>query len=144
MTVAGILKHKGDHIISVRPTDSIGRVATVLTERRIGAVLVRDAADQLLGIVSERDIVHALAAHGTRTLDMTAGQLMTRVLHTVSPHTTVAEAMSLMTEQRIRHVPVLEDGHLVGLVSIGDIVKARVMQQECEVDSLKAYVAGAA
>ena len=144
MTVAGILKHKGDHIIAVRPTDSIARVATVLTERRIGAVLVRDAADQLLGIVSERDIVHALAAHGMSTLDMTAGQLMTRVLHTVSPHTTVPEAMSLMTEQRIRHLPVLEDGHLVGLVSIGDIVKARVMQQECEVDSLKAYVAGAA
>jgi len=75
---------------------------------------------------------------------MTAGQLMTRVLHTVTRQTTVAEAMSLMTEQRIRHLPVLEDGCLVGLVSIGDVVKARVTQQECEVDSLKAYVAGVA
>ena len=144
MTVAGILKHKGDDIVAVRPTDTIARVAEVLTDRRIGAVLVRDSAEQLLGIVSERDIVHALAAHGARTLGMTAGQLMTRVLHTVTRDTTVPEAMSLMTEQRIRHLPVLEGGYLIGLVSIGDVVKARVTQQECEVDSLKAYVAGAA
>jgi CBS domain-containing protein len=143
MTVAGILKHKGHAIVAVRPTDSIARVAETLTERRIGAVLVQDAAQQLLGIVSERDIVHAIAAHGARTLEMTAGQLMTRVLYTVTPHTTVPEAMSLMTEQRIRHLPVIADDELVGLVSIGDVVKARVMQQECEVDSLKAYVAGA-
>jgi CBS domain-containing protein len=144
MTVAGILRHKGDDIVAVRPTDTVARVAKVLTDRRIGAVLVQDAAEQLLGIVSERDIVHTLAAHGTRTLEMTAGQLMTRVLYTVTRQTTVPEAMSLMTEQRIRHLPVLEDGQLVGLVSIGDIVKARVTQQECEVDSLKAYVAGVA
>jgi CBS domain-containing protein len=144
MTVAAILKHKGNDIVSVRPTDSIARVAGVLSSRRIGAVLVRDAAQQLLGIVSERDLVRALAVHGARTLEMTAAQLMTRVLHTVTRGTTVSEAMCLMTEQRIRHLPVLERGDLVGLVSIGDVVKARLTQQECEVDSLKAYVAGAA
>jgi len=144
MTVAAILKHKGHDVVAVRPTDDIGRVAGVLSERRIGAVLVEDAARQILGILSERDIVHALAAHGPRTLEMTAAQLMTRVLHTATPRTTLSEAMGMMTERRIRHLPVLEDGRLAGMVSIGDIVKARLMQQECEVDSLKAYVAGAA
>lgn len=144
MTVAAILRQKGDEVISVHPADTIDCVATVLSERRIGAVLVRDAAGQVLGIVSERDIARAIALHGARTLEMTAAQLMTRVLYTVTPETTVSEAMSLMTEHRIRHLPVLDNGRLTGLVSIGDVVKARLMQQECEVDSLKAYVAGAA
>lgn len=144
MTVAAILKHKGHDVLAVRPTDTIERVAEVLSDNRIGAVLVRDAAGQVLGIVSERDIARALPNHGARTLEMTAAQLMTQVLYTVTPHTTVPEAMALMTEQRIRHLPVLDKGRLVGLVSIGDVVKERLMQQECEVDSLKAYVAGAA
>ncbi len=144
MTVAAILKHKGAEVVSVRPTDSVAEVARVLAQHRIGAALVMDTIQQILGIVSERDIVRVLAAHRSRTLDMTAGQLMTRVLHTVTPRATVSEAMSLMTEHRIRHLPVLEAGGLVGLVSIGDVVKARLSQQECEVDSLKAYVAGAA
>lgn len=144
MTVAAILKHKGDIVFAVRPADTIDRVAKVLSEHRIGAVLVRDAAGHLLGIVSERDIVRALAVHGARTLEMTTAQLMTQVLYTVARQTTVSEAMGLMTEHRIRHLPVLDDGRLIGLVSIGDVVKARLTQQECEVDSLKAYVAGAA
>jgi len=144
MTVAAILKHKGSEVVAVRPTDSIADVARVLAARRIGAVLVRDAIGQVLGILSERDIVRALVTHGARTPEMTAGQLMTRVVHTVGPGTTVVEAMGVMTEHRIRHLPVLEAGSVVGLVSIGDVVKARLTQQECEVDSLKAYVAGAA
>lgn len=144
MTVAAILKQKGDAIVSVRPTDTVARVAEVLAEYRIGAVLVRDAGQQLLGIVSERDVVRGLAGHGAVTLNMTAGQLMTSVLYTVTPDTTVPEAMGLMTNRRVRHLPVLADGRLVGLVSIGDVVKARLTQQECEVDSLKAYVAGVA
>lgn len=144
MTVAAILKQKGDAIVSVRPTDTVARVAEVLAEYRIGAVLVRDAAEQVLGIVSERDVVRGLAGHGAVTLGMTAAQLMTSVLYTVTPDTTVPEAMGLMTNRRVRHLPVLADGRLVGLVSIGDVVKARLTQQECEVDSLKAYVAGVA
>jgi CBS domain-containing protein len=107
-------------------------------------VLVLDGGDQLLGIVSERDVVHSLAANGSRTLDMSAGQLMTRALHTVTPRTTVLEAMTTMTASRIRHLPVVERDRLVGMVSIGDVVKARIMQQDQEVDSLRAYVAGAA
>ncbi len=143
MTVAAILRHKGFDVLSVDPTVAIDAVAALLSERRIGAVLILDAADQLLGIVSERDIVNSLAANGARTLEMTAGQLMTRALHTVTPQTTEVEAMTIMTASRIRHLPVIEHGALIGMISIGDVVKARIMQQDHEVDSLRAYVAGA-
>ncbi len=144
MTVAAMLRHKGNEVASVRPTDKVVDVTELLSRRRIGAVVVLDAAEQLLGIVSERDIMHAIAANGARALEMTAGQLMTRALRTVSPETTVLEAMSLMTEGRFRHLPVLRHGEMVGIVSIGDVVKARMLQQDHEVDSLRAYVAGSA
>ena len=143
-TVAAILKHKGYQVTTVSPTLSIERVTSVLAEHRIGAVLVVDSAGQLLGIVSERDIVRCLAANGARTLEMTAGQLMTRALQVAHPDTTVAEAMARMTVGRFRHLPVMEREVLAGLISIGDVVKARIMEQEGEVDSLKAYVAGSA
>ncbi|MBO0711911.1 MAG: CBS domain-containing protein [Acetobacteraceae bacterium] len=142
MTVATILKHKGTHVVSVDPTVSIAEVTRVLSENRIGAVLVLDAAAQLLGIVSERDVVRSLASNGSHTLEMTAGQLMTRALKTVTPETTEVAAMTMMTAARVRHLPVVENGVLSGLISIGDVVKARIMQQDQEVDSLKAYVAG--
>lgn len=144
MTVAAILKHKGYQVSAVSPTATVSEIVEVLGTRRIGAVLVMDRAEQLLGIVSERDIVRSLAANGARTLEMTAGQLMTRTLQVAHPGTTVAEAMQMMTAGRFRHLPVLERGVLVGLISIGDVVKARIMQQESEVDSLKAYVTGSA
>ena len=144
MTVAAILKHKGYQVTTVGPTASIAEVAEVLATHRIGAALVMDRADQLLGIISERDIVRSLAANGGHTLEMTAGQLMTRALQIASPDTTVEEAMHMMTEGRFRHLPVIDHGRVAGLISIGDVVKARIMEQEGEVDSLKAYVAGSA
>ena len=143
-TVAAILKHKGYQVTTIEPTATIARVVAVLAEHRIGAALVIDRAEQLLGIVSERDIVRCLAANGAQTLEMTAGQLMTRALQFAHPDTTVAEAMAMMTIGRFRHMPVMERETLVGLISIGDVVKARIMEQEDEVDSLKAYVAGSA
>ncbi len=143
-TVAAILKHKGYQVTRVDPTATIAQVVEVLAEHRIGAALVVDRAEQLLGIVSERDIARSLAANGARTLEMTAGQLMTRALQVATPATTVAEAMSTMTIGRFRHMPVIERDALIGLISIGDVVKARIMEQEDEVDSLKAYVAGSA
>jgi CBS domain-containing protein len=142
MSVAAILRHKGHEIAAVAPGERLPGIVKTLADRKIGAVLVRDSADQLLGIVSERDVVSALARDGLTALDMTAAQLMTRSLQTVEPSTTLAEAMARMTEWRVRHLPVLQDGELVGLVSIGDVVKARLSEQEQEVDSLKAYVAG--
>ena len=144
MTIAAILRHKGNDVARVAPTATIAEVVKRLAQKRIGAILVMDTADQLLGIVSERDIVGSLAEHGQATLDMTAAQLMTRGLHTATAQTTVVQAMEQMTTRRVRHFPVLDGARLLGIVSIGDIVKARLDQQEQEVDSLKAYVAGAA
>ena len=144
MTIAAILKHKGDKVITVDPRDTVAIVAETLAANRIGAVLVIDRANQLMGIVSERDIVNSLHANGARTLEMTAGQLMTRAIHLAHPAMTVEEAMLKMTVSRIRHLPVMEHGIVIGLVSIGDVVKARIMTQETEVDSMRAYIAGAA
>ncbi len=144
MTIAAILKHKGFDVASVRPDMPVSGVARLLAGRRIGAVVVQDGSEHLLGILSERDIVSAIAAHGADALDMTAGQLMTRAVQTATPRTTVEQAMGIMTAGRFRHLPVVEHGALIGIVSIGDIVKARMSQQDHEVDSLKAYVAGVA
>ncbi|HVY14949.1 MAG TPA: CBS domain-containing protein [Rhodopila sp.] len=143
-TVAAILKHKGYNVLTVSPDARISDVSAILSDNRIGAVLVLDEAEQMLGIVSERDIVRCLAANGTRTIDMTAGQLMTRAVQIAHPDTTVVEAMRMMTAGRFRHLPVVDHDTLVGLISIGDVVKARIMQQEATVESLTAYVAGSA
>ena len=143
-TVAAILKHKGYQVSTVDPTTQIAEIAQLLSENRIGAVLVIDKAEQMLGIVSERDIVRSLAANGGRTLEMTAGQLMTRAVHSAHPDTTVEQAMQMMTAGRFRHLPVLDHDALIGLISIGDVVKARIMHQDSVVESLTAYVAGSA
>jgi CBS domain-containing protein len=139
-----ILKHKGYHVATVDTTALISEVVQTLSDRRIGAVLVMDQSEQMMGIVSERDVVRSLAANGNRTLEMTAGQLMTRAVQVAHPDTTVAEAMRIMTAGRFRHLPVVEHDTLVGLISIGDVVKARIMEQETTVESLSAYVAGSA
>jgi CBS domain-containing protein len=144
MTIAAILRHKGSEVASIAPTATVAEVAAVLAERRIGALPVIDHAEQLLGIISERDIIRALAANGASALQMLAGQLMTRTLRVATRDMTVEQAMTVMTAGRFRHLPVVEGGTLIGIVSIGDVVKARILQTEHEVDSLKAYVAGAA
>ena len=141
-TVAAILKHKGYQVSTVDPTALVSEISQVLSERRIGAVLVMDNAEQMLGIVSERDIVRSLAANGARTLEMTAGQLMTRTVQVAHPDTTVDQAMQIMTKGRFRHLPVMDHDTLIGLISIGDVVKARIMHQDTVVESLTAYVAG--
>lgn len=141
MTVAAILRQKGASVAHVRANATVAEVIHVLAERRIGAVLVMDE-DRLEGIVSERDIVRCLAAQGASALDHSAERLMTRDVQTARRDTAVAEAMEMMTTGRFRHVPVVESGRVVGVVSIGDVVKARLDQQAHEVDSLKAYVAG--
>lgn len=143
MVIAGILKAKGGVTLSVSPNAPVADVVQTLASNRIGAVLVVAASGALMGILSERDIVRSLAENGAGTLDRTASDLMTSNVTTAAPQTTVAEAMELMTTGRFRHVPVLDDGRLVGLVSIGDVVKAKIADAEQEVDSLRSYVAGA-
>ena len=141
--IGSILKGKGRDIVSVAPDDQIVSVARTLTERRIGAALVRDAAGRMLGIISERDIVRGMAQQGQGTTQLPAKQLMTSELVTVTPQMSVTEAMGLMTRRRIRHLPVLEGDQLVGMVSIGDLVKARIDEAEHEAAELKAYVVSA-
>jgi CBS domain-containing protein len=143
MKLSVILKNKPAPIISVTPDTSITGVVKLLAEKRIGAVLVIDKSDRLVGILSERDIVRTLAKHAAETFDMTAADLMTHSPTVTSPHHSVAEAMEIMSDGRFRHLPVMDNGKLIGLVSIGDVVKARIDQQEHEVDSLRAYVVGA-
>lgn len=141
--ISSILKGKGSEVVSVGPEDLVMAVARTLTERGIGAALVRDAAGQVLGIISERDIVRGMAAQGQGTTQLPAKRLMTHDLVTVTPQTTVAQAMALMTHHRVRHLPVMDGGKLVGLVSIGDLVKARIEEAEHEAAELRAYVVSA-
>jgi CBS domain-containing protein len=144
MTIERILRDKGSHVVSVGPDDDAMTIVRTLAEHRIGAVLVRDGAGAVLGIVSERDLVRAMATHGGGAAELLASQLMTRVLHTVTPHTTVVEALAMVTGRRVRHLPVLAaDGSLAGMVSIGDLVKARIAEAEQEASDLRVYVATA-
>lgn len=144
MTVAAILKNKGHEVVSVRLETPIAELVQLLAKRRIGAVPVVDGDGQLQGILSERDVVRALAAFGGAVLERQAAQLMTANPSTGTPRTTVAEAMAIMTNGRFRHLPVMENGAMIGMISIGDVVKARIQQQATEVDSLRAYVVSAA
>ncbi|HEX7391053.1 MAG TPA: CBS domain-containing protein [Acidiphilium sp.] len=142
-TMAALLKRKTSALISISPDARIREVVTVLAEKRIGAVVIQSEANDLLGILSERDVVRSLAANGIATLDMAARQLMTSAPTTATLATTVFEAETLMTEGRFRHLPIVEGGKLVGVVSIGDVVKSLIDEQEQQVNSLRDYVTGA-
>jgi CBS domain-containing protein len=142
MTLAAILKQKEGSIISVTPTTHISEVVAVLAEKRIGAVVILDETGRLLGILSERDIVRSLASNGARTLEMTAAQLMTRSPTTATSEITVYDAEHMMTNGRFRHLPIVDDEKLIGMVSIGDVVKAVLDAQTHEMDNMRSYVTG--
>ncbi len=141
MTIQSIIRHK-NNVISVPPGTTVAETVQVLAEHKIGAVLVMDGPE-LLGILSERDIVRAMSRQpsGVRALAVSAIMTVTRA--TISPNATIIEAMQIMTDRRVRHLPVIDAGRVVGVVSIGDVVKARLGQQASEVESMKAYVTGA-
>lgn len=139
MGVATILRNKGHAVASVGPDALVEEIVAELTARRIGAVLVMDG-DLVVGVVSERDIVRGLAGHQGGVLILRAKDIMTSPVITISPADSVAGAMELMTGRRIRHLPVVESGRLVGLVSIGDLVKARIEEAEREALALKDYI----
>ncbi len=141
MSVAAILRHKNAGTVTTTPDTLLVDVATLLSQHGIGAAPVMEG-ENLVGIISERDLVHCLARHGADALDLRAAQAMTRSVQTVRPETTLGEAMAAMTAGRFRHMPVLVDVRMIGLVSIGDVVKARLDEQANEVDSLRAYVVG--
>ena len=144
MNVDAILKVKGDAVVTIKPTATIAEAVEILCRQRIGALVVSANGTEPQGILSERDIVHGLSIHGAGLRERRVDELMTKTVVTCSPQDRVADLMALMTERRIRHLPVLRNGKLAGLVSIGDVVKNRLDEIELETTSLKAYVAGGA
>jgi CBS domain-containing protein len=139
MTVKAILSLKGSEVTTIEPSASLAAAAKVLAERRIGALVVMDSAGGAARILSERDIVRALAERGAAALDGRLDQVMTRSIFTCTEAMTVSEIMKRMTAGRFRHVPVIELGRLVGIVSIGDVVKYRLAAMQHETRSLRDY-----
>ena len=140
MTVKAILKAKGTDVVTVAPDVSIAAALRRLAERRIGALVVQDADSRVIGILSERDIVVALAERGAAALDEPVQRVMTRKVVSCELAETVSAVMERMTAGRFRHVPVIEDSRLIGIVSIGDIVKHRLDQIEGESAALRDYI----
>ncbi|HAK61779.1 MAG: CBS domain-containing protein [Pseudomonadota bacterium] len=141
MLVADILRDKGGEVISVGPEDSALSAARTLSKRGIGSVLVRAADGEVLGILSERDMLHGLARHAGALMHYRVRDLMTKELETCTPDETLAALMERMTQRRVRHLPVVENGALLGIVSIGDVVKYLIAEQMAETEALKNYIA---
>lgn len=140
MLVSQILRTKGDSVFTVKPADTVGAVAELLNSRGVGALVVLDA-ERVAGIVSERDIVRALASQGASAMARPVSDFMTVNVLFADPGETVDALLSKMTDRRIRHLPVCKAERLIGIVSIGDLVKWKISEVEAEADGLKAYIA---
>ena len=143
MTVARILEQKGREVQTVQPHYSLKDVIARLADKHLGALVVSDATRAPLGIISERDIVRVLAEHGASALDDPVSRHMTRNVQTVKDDATIDEVMSMMTNGRFRHMPVIEDGKLIGIISIGDVVRRQVEALHHEREALREYIATA-
>jgi CBS domain-containing protein len=142
MTIAAILQTKSDAIWSLAPDDTLAQAVALLAERRIGAAPVVEDG-RVVGIFSERDVIHCLAADGAAALDTRVRDAMTAPVRSVGRDEAVIGALSLMTQQRIRHLPVLDDDALVGFVSIGDLVKYRIDRIESDAAAMREYIQSA-
>jgi CBS domain-containing protein len=140
MRVKDVLRRKGDLVVTIPPEDMVSALLDALAEHKVGALVVVTTDGAVEGIVSERDVVRHLQARGAGILDDPVSAIMTSPVHTAELDTTLDELMVLMTEQRIRHVPVVVDGKLSGIVSIGDVVKHRIDELQTERDQLTAYI----
>jgi CBS domain-containing protein len=140
MTVKAILSVKGTDVLTIEPTATLAAAAKILAERKIGALVVTGPDRRIVGIVSERDIVQELAAHGAASLDTPLTDIMTRKVTTCSTADTISSVMEWMTQGKIRHLPVVEQGRLLGIISIGDVVKHRLQQMESEQSALRDYI----
>lgn len=140
MNVKAILAAKGGDIFSIEPTADLAAAAKLLSTHRIGAIIIRGAGGRLAGILSERDIVRAVSEHGVDALSVSVGQMMTRNVMTCGENDSLAELMERMTSGKFRHMPVLRDGQLIGVISIGDVVKQRVEEIEHDADALRDYI----
>jgi CBS domain-containing protein len=143
MTVKAILARKGTDVATTDPNATLADTVKLLAARRIGAVVVTGADRRIVGILSERDVVRALAEKGPAALDAPIADVMTRKVTTCGLRDTVKELMERMTEGKFRHVPVVDQGRLAGIISIGDVVKARIEQVEREAVEMRAYIATA-
>jgi len=143
MNVKSILAAKGGDVISIEPTATLAAAAKLLAKHKIGAVVIKGAGGRLAGILSERDIVRALVELGADALTHPVGQVMTREVETCGEEDTVAAIMERMTARKFRHLPVVTKGRLVGLVSIGDVVKQRVEEIEGETEAIRDYIRSA-
>ena len=142
MRISDVLRVKGTQVITVKPDMTVQRLLTVLAEHRIGAVVVSRDGSSVDGIVSERDIVRAFALRGAAVLSEPVTAIYTADVHTVTPETELDDVARMMTERRIRHAPVMVDGGLRGIVSIGDVVKSRIDELEYERAALTDYISG--
>ena len=141
MLVKQIFKQKDDRIVTVQPSDTVATASEVLKRENIGAVMVSASDDDLAGILSERDIVRAMPEHGPDLFSLSVDQLMTRDVVTCSSEDRVHDLMKKMTAGRFRHMPVVDDGKLTGIISIGDVVKSRLEELEAETSQLRDYIA---
>ena len=141
MNVAAILKGKGRNVVTVRPDTKLQEVARALAAKRIGAIVVMGASGTLAGIISERDIIRAIAERGSSCLEEPVARFMTHTVETCDQDTTLDELMSKMTIGRFRHLPVTDGSGLVGIVSIGDVVKHHIAEVELEASALRGYIA---
>ncbi len=141
MLVSQILKEKGDLVFTASPGESVSAVAALLHSRRVGAMVVVDPDHNVVGIVSERDIVRIVAEQGAGGLEQPVSICMSRDVVFAEPSETVDSLMGRMTDRRIRHLPVCKNGRLMGIVSIGDLVKTKIAEAVAEADGLKAYIA---
>ncbi len=143
MNVEAILKGKGRSVMTIAPAATVGDAVDLLREKGIGALVVSSDGATVAGILSERDVVHALADRGAGLLALQVSALMTRHVFTCQPGDSIDELMAEMTERRIRHLPVIENGRLAGIVSIGDVVKNRLDEIEAEASSLRQFITSA-
>jgi CBS domain-containing protein len=143
MNVETILRNKGNRVVTIRRNATVADAVDLLNRERIGAIVVSEDGRGVDGILSERDIVIALAEDGGDLMSRLVGGIMTRTVITCDPSATVEEMMAEMTNRRIRHFPVVADGRLIGIVSIGDLVKNRLDEVEFEANSMRSFIAGA-
>jgi CBS domain-containing protein len=137
MRISDILGHKGSEVISILPSETLAAAAKKLTQHRIGALVVRDRLGRIVGMISERDMVMALAQHGVGALTTPVSEAMTPDVVTCRPADAVRDIMALITVKRIRHIPVCDGDRLLGLVSIGDVLKSRLDEKELELNMLR-------
>ncbi len=140
MKLAELIKGKPKEVIKIRENQAITEAANTMVQRKIGALLVEDEAGNIVGILSERDIVRGMSQHGANLQDVKVAEMMTPDLIRCAPGDTVNEAMAMMTDRHIRHLPVFEEEQLVGFISIGDLVKSQIMEVQSEAEALRQYI----